>query len=426
MSVNDIKKPFLSLVSICGEYSYDNRDLIIQYLGTTEKYMANMISELVREGIVKTVYKDKLKSYRLTGRGKKLQKEGNRIRFEKYLNGTVDTNKVSSDIKRRKRLITLSEVITLLYCADVLIFDDEKPAVFPLNFEEDSFPGALAPAPLDDIENVSDEQRLGSGILSSSASSPSASFVPPIIERPVYISTREYKRAGKWKGSGEYGEHESKVIKGSRVSGFLLTKGYVFSIYNTRDSIITWAPDVEIKWKAELENGLCNSLLKEQYHGKKAGGILIGKGLETLEIYLTERMTLESTVRFFSGLYKPLHYITHDKYGVTQLKFLTQPELYDDLKQRVLGRMKPVDKNYPIDCDAIMPDGRPALLVVMPDIPRLIRFMGGLKEQDKAGVVLGMDYQQEVLSRLLGDHVEFKPVEYERIVSRYFSKEQKE
>jgi len=48
-------------------------------------------------------------------------------------------------------------------------------------------------------------------------------------------------------------------------------------VYNTGENMIEWGVDVEGKWKEEVERGICNTLMKHQYHGSKVSGLLIGK-----------------------------------------------------------------------------------------------------------------------------------------------------
>ena len=64
---------FLSLTAIAGESS----PLLLSHLGISQSYGAKLITGLKKEGYIKTHYKNKLRGYRLTVKGKRLLLSGN-------------------------------------------------------------------------------------------------------------------------------------------------------------------------------------------------------------------------------------------------------------------------------------------------------------------------------------------------------------
>lgn len=83
---------FLELVALSGEFPADN----LHRMGIGENYGEKLVTKLKEEKLLKTHYKDKLRGYRLTSRGKKMLLAQNPSRFSFYLTGSSDTNQPRS------------------------------------------------------------------------------------------------------------------------------------------------------------------------------------------------------------------------------------------------------------------------------------------------------------------------------------------
>lgn len=59
---------FLELVALSGEFPADN----LHRMGIGENYGEKLVTKLKEEKLLKTHYKDKLRGYRLTSRGKRI------------------------------------------------------------------------------------------------------------------------------------------------------------------------------------------------------------------------------------------------------------------------------------------------------------------------------------------------------------------
>ena len=90
----------LEITAISGELPCDTLSRI--HIG--ESYGEKLITRLKEDRLIKTHYKDKLRGYRLTSRGKKLLLAQNPERFSFYLTGSSDTTQPRSDYPRRLRL----------------------------------------------------------------------------------------------------------------------------------------------------------------------------------------------------------------------------------------------------------------------------------------------------------------------------------
>ena len=81
----------LALTALSGECSPD----AVSRLGIRPSYGEKLLTKLKEEGYIKTHYRDRLRGYRLTNKGKKLLLTDNPERFSFYLGGNTDTNRLS-------------------------------------------------------------------------------------------------------------------------------------------------------------------------------------------------------------------------------------------------------------------------------------------------------------------------------------------
>lgn len=78
----------LALTAISGELSPD----ALSHTNISKSYREKLLTKLKEEGLLKTHYRDRLRGYRLTGKGKQLLLAENPERFRFYLTGSSDTN----------------------------------------------------------------------------------------------------------------------------------------------------------------------------------------------------------------------------------------------------------------------------------------------------------------------------------------------
>ena len=93
----------MELIAISGECS----PRVLAHLNLSTSYGEKLITRLKKEGCIKVHYKDGLRGYRLTGRGKKLLLTENPARFSFYLSGSSDTNRPRSDVPSVDRQIPI-------------------------------------------------------------------------------------------------------------------------------------------------------------------------------------------------------------------------------------------------------------------------------------------------------------------------------
>jgi len=404
------------MIAISGEYPAPSLSALIP----SPSYAKKVITALTNDKLIKTVYKNGVRGYRLASRGKKRLLRGNMERFQSYLMGDVETNRVRTEHTRRLRLHSMAEVYTIMYNAGVEIFQDLKPKLYG-NGNQEALPLVDEIPSQTNIGNLNNNTTPttvnpsnGNPIIQhapASSHTPKPQPLPTHITAPHFYSSREQKPK----------ETKSNSIRGSRASGTLLTPNQVLAVYNTGSTLIKW-PDTEQRYKLELRDDLCWGKFRQQYRTTEVGGILMGTNMEILQRYLETKPKgrQHAPLHFLINSYSPLYYITNDKHGVAQLKLLCTPQAHNALHQMMGMGYLPQNPKSDIEHDAMTKDGNPVLFCCLIDIPRLIRFQNGLSMSGRSGSVICFDFQKEVIGGYLGDRVELKVVNFEKFRQKFF------
>lgn len=380
----------MELTAISGEYPAENIHRII----SSRSYAKKLITTLIGDKLLKLVSKGGVRGYRLEIKAKRKLLSENPARFNRYLDGVTDTNKLRSDHLRRLRLHSVAEVYTMMYNTGIHIFKDTKPKVYLLD-ASDTYLQAIKESP-------ECKTPLNKG-------NPSATGNQlPAITSPCFYSSREQK--------GE----DDNAIRGSRAVGTLLTQTHVYAVYNTGGIESRWRDSVEMRYRADVQDYICRNLFLTQYNGASVRGIMIGKSMEILEKYLVTESKTGTAHNFFTKTYQPFYFITNDNYGDAQLKILCDNTGMTTLNTAMLKGLKPADTKYPIEHDALTEDGNPVLFCCLLNIPRLVQFRTGVQLHGKIGKVIAFDFQQDVLARYLGGMVEFKLLSLEKLMERLY------
>jgi len=412
---------FLHLLAISGEYPKHNLSAIMP----SESYSAKVIAKLTKEGMIRRIYQNKMRAYRLTQAGKQYLLGNNPIRYEGILTGRAETNHPPSDPLRRRRLWQISETLVLMYNAGIDVFQDIKPDVFGWNNEDVPHPLADESGLSMQSGNLGDIPAASQGHSNNPAGKQSSLF----ISRPSFYTSREYKRGGGEMGVvvERIGTRDSKhlvramtekpdVVRGSQGIGVLLTPTKVINVYNTSDALINWSPGVERKWQYEMQNTICRRLLSDQYRKAETESLLIGHSMCVLGQYLSEMTNQGRMGKFLTATCDPLYYITNDIKGIAQLRLLCDDHHMERINRMLAKGLQPKTIHYPMAHDALTDDRRPVIFLHLPNIPRLIRFKSGLEQYNKKGVVYGFDFHQEVLGGYLGESVEYKGLKFDKVI----------
>ena len=239
---------------------------------------------------------------------------------------------------------------------------------------------------------------------------------------------------------------KANAFKGSRATGALLTPTHVYAVYNTGSAWTGWRDSIEQRYKAEIRGHIVHGVLMGQYgrtlggglgsgryrsgeHGSvkgDVGGIIIGESLEVLEEYWIAPRKSGASLAFLTNTYHPFYFITNNIHGELQLKLLCDHHRMTVLHSTLSKNHLPQDPAYPIEHDALTKDGDPVLFCCLLDIPRLLRFRAGLSLHGRNGVVMGFDFQREMLRRCfgemgeMGEMVEFVSLSHAKVMNWLF------
>lgn len=356
----------LELTALSGEFPADN----LKRIGIGESYGEKLVTKLKEDRFLKTYYKDKLRGYRLTSRGKKLLLKQNFARFSFYLTGNSDTNQPRSDYARRLRLHQTSRTYCLLASIGITLFRDEKPSLFC-----GILPDTESPLPL-----------------------------------PVFYQSREIKELGL----------ETTKINNSRSIGILLADRCIFVIFYTGDGVLKWEYKTEIRLKALLSYHMSQGILSAWYrHDTPIHSLFIGSPMETAIRMMTSTGGLRHSLFTLDTSFDYFHFIPDSHAGETLLKLLCYPSLSRQLSALLLSDLEPPDTSMGLEHDGIK-EGRPVLLAYDFNMLRLSRFRTSLALHRLNGHLICFDFQKEVLHSYFRDMVIIAAIDLTKFERRFF------
>lgn len=368
MNTDTFQYRLLELTAISGEFPAN----LLPRLGPGVSYGEKMITHLKDEGLIRTHYRDRLRGYRLTSRGKRLLLEQNPERFSFYLTGSSDTNQPRSEAPRRLRLHHTARTYQMMTAAGIELFRDRKPLLF--------------------------QSR--------------ASPAPPALPFPVYYQSREIKELGM----------ETVKVNNSRTVGVLLTEDTVYVVYYTGDSAMKWAYQTEIKLKAILQHHISQGVLSGFYHaGTEIHAIMIGSGMGTAHVLMTSTGGYHKCCFSLDTSYSSFHFVPDLPAGETLLRLLAAPKILLQLKALLRSDLYQPDRiTYPFEHDAVEPAGLPVLFACEFDMQRISRFVAALRLRQLTGQLLCFDFQKDAVLQYGGDVLEVRTIDLDKFKRRFF------
>lgn len=358
----------LELIAVSGEFPSDN----LKRMGIGESYGEKLVTKLKEDKLIKTYYRDKLRGYRLTSRGKKFLLAENSERFFFYLSGASDTNQPRSDYARRLRLHQASRTYVLFANAEIPFFRDRKPALF-------------------------------SGV------SPDTVTVLP---RPVFYHSREIKELG----------NETTKINNSRTIGILFADTCIYAVFYTGNSILKWEYKTEIRVKALLAYHASQGILRSWYrHDTPIHALLIGNDMETAIKLMTSTGGYRHSLFTLDTSFEYFHFIPDSHAGEILVKLLCDSVSCRKLAALLLSDLDMPDAGLGLEHDATTKEGNPVLLAFDFDMLRISRFLTGLKLYQCYGHLICFDFQEAALLLYCGNTVTISIIDLEKFERRFFT-----
>ena len=361
----------LTLIALSGECSTD----AVPLLGIRPSYCEKLITGLKEENYIKTHYKDRLRGYRLTSKGKKLLLSSHPDRFLFYLSGNSDTNRPRSDYARRIRLQSTSMVYAMLLRSRVHLFRDEKPLIFQTGI---SYPVSLP--------------------------------------MPVFYHSREIKELGT----------ETVKINNSRIIGMLLTKECIFAVFFTGNTLMKWEYQTEIRLKAFLKHHIGNGILSgsNRILGLRPDtpikAMVIGSDMDTAVKLMQSNGGYQRSYFHLDSSFDYFHYLPASPAGETLLRLLSDSGLQHKLRSILLSDLEPYNPDLGIEHDAVW-NNLPLQLAFDFDMLRLSRFHTALSFHGICGRLICFDFQKSALQQYFGNMVTIETIDLNKFERRFFT-----
>ena len=351
----------LTLIALSGELPTTQ---VVRLPGSTS-YKENVVKQLKRDKLVRVFYRDGLRGLRLTAAAKRLLLAEQPEQFRLYLSGNTETNRLKSEVARRRRLHPMAEVLVTMFNAEVCVFLSQKPSVF-------------SPTP----------DRSGY-----------------TLEWPAYYGSRELKDMGQM----------AVKLRNSRSTGVLLTPGCPYAVYNVGPFLQTkWEYRAEMRLKAFLQTEICRRRIP-QYHDTVPQGLVFGADMAQLPALMEDAVSAPQNHFLTDGSYDHFSFFPSGCHGELLLRLLFDPSRQETLNSILFENLYPKNPGWNIEHDAIDEDGGPVLFGYLCDMPRVRRFDTALNLQDRSGTLLCFDFQQDALCEICGDRVTFQAIDFGQV-----------
>ena len=363
----------MELAAISGECS----PRVLAHLHLSASYGEKLITRLKKESHIRTHYKDGLRGYRLTNRGKKLLLAENPARFSFYLSGSSDTNRPRSDLPRRLRLQQASIAYAMLQNAGVEIYRDRKPPLFQPGTQTKPLP-------------------------------------PSNMAQPAFYHSREVKELGA----------EAIKINNSRTIGILLSPGCIYAVFCTGDALMKWEYRTELKVKALLSYHASRGILSGMGGGfcyrpdTPIRALIIGKGMDMAQKLMESTGGFQKSYFYLDSSFDYFHYAPDDTAGNTMIRLLCSPVLLKGLRNLLLSDLQPPCPDFGFEHDAVS-DGMPVLLAFDFDMLRLSRFRTALSFHGLTGNLVCFDFQKPILQQYFGETATIETIDLKKFEGRF-------
>lgn len=352
MDLDERDEELLALICICGDFPCS----VLSELNGGRTWKYKTLQRFMKEGMIKRYKKDGTSSLRLMLRGGKVLLNMNGERYSPYLR---EANRYrQSDRQKRQRIHDIAVAKVLAYNAGLMVFPDQKPAIF--NHPPD----------------------------------PGMSYE---FQKACFYDSFEIKA-----------QHDEAVkIKSTRAVGCILTPRSGYFVYSVADRVIKWTSASERK----LFNVVEGMLLNWQIHFNHWEAIMIGQDYETAYKQLISDGGYRNIYFRLDQTYPAFYFITNDKKGEVLLRLICQPKARKRLRQYLLHyfAFTAVNDDTVFNCDA-KKDGIYVLLAYEFDMEKLKQFKSGLEQFEENGLVICLEEQKVVLKRYFGELAQIETI----------------
>ena len=202
------------------------------------------------------------------------------------------------------------------------------------------------------------------------------------------------------------------------MAGILFDDERIYLTYNTGNAVMKWETRAELRLLSLVESRFCRNPARAWYSDKNVIGLMLGDSMDTALLLLGSTGGYKrSGYRTDTGFAR-FWFCPHTPEGERQLQILTSP-IYAQLCRLLLSDLRTGVPPVSIDCDALDTEGRPVLLSLCFDIPRIKRFRDALELFGYTGRIVCFDFQAPVLQIYMGGLADIQPVSLEKVVKEF-------
>ena len=348
----------MMLTALTGEFPTSQ----LPRLTASSSYIELVVKRLKQDKLLHSYYRNSLRGLRLTPSAKQLLLTEHPDRFQSYLTGNSETNKLKSESTRRLRLHLMAECMVTMLNAHVTVFPWEKPSLF-------------APDPLPD---------------------------QPIFDHPVYYSSREVKDIGV----------ESNKIRSSRATGVLITPDAIYTIYNMGGTPMVWECRSEIRLKSFWTVELCQRRLSKQYFGISLNAIVFSDSMDLLPLMMGPQSRKTHSYFVCEGNFEHFYFLTNDHRGELILQLLCHTEKKEELDLILTEDLHESRSDWLTENDGFDSNGDAVLFGYTCDIPRIVKFDSALNMRGLHGTLICFDFQEEGLRQVCSSNLTFQIIDF--------------
>ncbi len=211
----------------------------------------------------------------------------------------------------------------------------------------------------------------------------------------------------------QIGQIEQKKTMFTRLTGAIFTPGTVMAVYNTRDATMKWNGMGEFKAKHSLlEVARMNAGVSELN-----SAILLGQSDSVAMNTLLESDGTRRMEFRFDSIYRHVHFVPMNHFGIQLLRFLCVPDWNEKLMSLLF---EPEVRSYNrgmFEYDALI-EGRYVFSYLGSDLARLIRFREATRHQTGQFEVLCFPEQAPFLQEYLGKRIGIKTIDMALVDSK--------
>lgn len=347
----------LLMIAISGEMPY----VLAREVVGSNSYAAAIITELKQEGYISVRNKFGCKGYVLKAKGKRYMLEKYSADTEYFLQGTIETNHVKSELEKRMRLYRMSKAWVFWLKMGIPIFRSQKPEL--LGTTKKRWNGEMQIA---------------------------------------YYGSLEFK-------SGV------DSIKGSRACGLFVTGESGYIVYHSMSQKMKWAKKMERSMRVWAER-----LFMQKGIWGPVDALIIGDEIELLCELLESEGGIKGNLYQVDDIFERSFFMPMCTEAEIQIQLLQSKSKKTALYDFLCGILDTVEnKEYSVHA-GFDKDGEPVYFCYELEMRHLKRVKQELGWK-KRGSILCLEYQSKVLKKYFGEEVEIREILTEK-VKQYLQK----